>query len=597
MRTANGRWPPGSVPSLVIAGSGIAGLYTAMLAAAQLPDTRITLISKGRLEQSNTWHAQGGIAAVLASGLGSEGDSPAAHSMDTQAAGAGLVDPQAADMLCAEAAVHIDALLSCGARFDLAPGDQRGLHRPALTREAAHSAARILHAGGDATGKAIASALIAAVRAEPRIIVLENTFLCEVVVADVPADDGAAERGRAAGGAVAGVQVLSNGREEFLAADAVVLATGGAGQLYAHNTNPAVATADGLAAAWRAGAVLADLEFFQFHPTSLDVPGNPLISEAVRGEGALVLDDAGNRFLQHYHPDGELAPRDVVSRSITQHLQKTAGTRVFLDARKLGGKRPGSLRQRFPSLDALIRSHGFNWEKEPVPVVPAAHYWMGGVRTDLSGRTSIPGLYAAGEVACTGVHGANRLASNSLLEGLVFAGRVVAALSARSRSEWPGVVRSGSGSVATTADACPEEWPSFAADRCTLDLPKLNGTTPDVTAPGGPEEPKPERFSRRDLQHLMSLSVGVLRDGLGLDTAAKQLSVWGAAASSGTEQAAASSSVASVSDREDANLLLTARLLVAAAQGRTESRGAHFRTDFPQATSGSRSRSYVRSSA
>ena len=421
----------------MVVGSGIAGLYAALLASDAVldggPACEVVLLSKGTLEQSNTFYAQGGVSAVLTPGQAAPGDSVAAHIADTLAAGAGLNDPEAVRVLCTEAVRDIAGLGRYGVHFDAGPGGG-----PALGLEAAHSAARILHAGGDATGACIARALVAAVldravldrTAQGRLRVETGAFVTDLLTGHPGQDPAGAAR-------VTGVAYLANGQPRQLDADAVLLATGGAGRLFARTSNPSVATADGLALAWRAGAAVRDLEFFQFHPTTLaadEIPGGPpalLISEAVRGEGAVLLDAAGYRFMPDYHPDAELAPRDVVSRSIALHLAATgapADSPVFLDARGIEAARgPGFLARRFPTITAATRAAGYDWTTQTLPVSPAAHYWMGGVSTDLWGRTSVPGLYAAGEVACTGAQGANRLASNSLLEGLVFGRRAVEA--------------------------------------------------------------------------------------------------------------------------------------------------------------------------
>jgi L-aspartate oxidase len=408
---------------LIVVGSGIAGLYAALLAADA--GAEVVLLSKGQLRESNTWYAQGGISAVLDEPA--PGDTVAAHIADTLQAGAGHCDDAAVRLMCTEARRDIAGLERFGVHFDAGAGGG-----PALGLEAAHSAPRILHAGGDATGAKVAAALIRAVLARQA----DGTLTIHT---------GAHATGLLQEqGTVTGVEFVQGGRSASLHGDAVLLATGGAGQLFAQTTNPAVATADGLALAVRAGAAVADLEFFQFHPTCL-VPGasaaNPgaapaldqdplLISEAVRGEGAILVDGNGKRFMRAYHPDAELAPRDVVSRSIALHLAKLGDPNghVYLDACVIEqAKGPGFLAQRFPTLSQRTRDAGIDWTRELVPVAPAAHYWMGGVTTDLHGRTSVPGLYAAGEVACTGVQGANRLASNSLLEGLVFGRRAVEA--------------------------------------------------------------------------------------------------------------------------------------------------------------------------
>ena len=432
----------------MIVGSGIAGLYAALLATDDAAtggrDIEVVLLSKGTLEQSNTFYAQGGVSAVLAPEDAAPGDSVAAHIADTLAAGAGLNDPEAVRVLCTEAVRDIAGLGRYGVHFDAAPGGG-----PALGLEAAHSAPRILHAGGDATGACIARGLVAAVleravldrAGHGRLRVETSAFVTGLLTG--PDDlaealpDELSQRGSTppTPARVTGVAYLAGGRPQELAADAVLLTTGGAGRLFARTSNPAVATADGLALAWRAGAAVRDLEFFQFHPTTLaaeEIPGGPpalLISEAVRGEGAVLLDSAGYRFMPDYHPDAELAPRDVVSRSIALHLAATGAapdSPVYLDARGIEAARgAGFLARRFPTITAATLAAGYDWTTETVPVSPAAHYWMGGVCTDLRGRTSVPGLYAAGEVARTGAQGANRLASNSLLEGLVFGRRAV----------------------------------------------------------------------------------------------------------------------------------------------------------------------------
>ena len=450
---------------LIVVGGGIAGLYGALLGAES--GMRVSLVSKGALEHSNTHFAQGGICAVLGPGEAAPGDSVQAHIADTLTAGAGQCNPEAVRILCTEAAGDIAALERFGVAFDR----DSATGRRALGLEGAHSAARILHAGGDATGAAIADGLIRAVHdaaALGTIRILEHAFVKDLVLD---------------GGRVTGVSLLTaDGGSDTLHGDAVLLASGGAGQLFEFTTNPSVATADGLAAAVRAGAAAADLEYFQFHPTALAMGGNFLVSEAVRGAGAVLRDRQGERFMPRYHPEGDLAPRDVVSRSIAAHLRSidaAPGETVFLDAtgvEKANGA--GYLARRFPTIDATTGALGFDWTRDWLPVTPAAHYWMGGVATDLQARTSLPGLFAAGEVACTGVHGANRLASNSLLEGLVFGRRAVQSFLASTGELSTGELSTGELSTVAQPGA---EQPGGAAQATSS---PLDGTGRHVPHPG-----------------------------------------------------------------------------------------------------------------
>lgn len=497
--------------SVIVVGSGIAGLVAALEASR---DRDVLLLTKASLTESNTRYAQGGIAAVM---FGD--DSVAAHVADTMAAGAGLGDRSAVEVLCSEGPDRMRDLIALGVEFDHVAGQlARGL-------EAAHSSARVLHAGGDATGLAVEITLADAVR-RSGITVREHAFVSDLLVS---------------GGAVVGVRTLdaegasdehrAGGACKEYRADAVVLASGGAGQLYRHTTNPAVATGDGVALALRAGAVVRDLELYQFHPTALAVPGGGLISEAVRGEGAVLRDSDGRRFMHLLDPAGELAPRDVVARGIAQQMEAQDGRPVVLDVTALDA---AFVRERFPTLTALCASHGYDWTRSPVPVTPAAHYWMGGVRTADDGRTSLPGLYAVGEVACTGVHGANRLASNSLLEGAVFAVRCARALGE------------------PHLEAAP--------------LSRSVGRLEPVGAVLGASP-----VDRADLQRTMWDAVGLYRSAPGLATALKQLQVWSPDRTS-----------TAVRDHEDANLLTLTRAMVVAAETRTESRGSHFRVDHPQ---------------
>lgn len=493
---------------VLVVGSGIAGLLAALRAEAA--GCRVQLVTKTVLAESNTRYAQGGIAAAL-----DEHDSVAAHALDTLTAGAHRGDPAVVGVTVTEGPARIRELADLGVAFDrTASGDL------ALGREAAHAHPRIVHAGGDATGAAIVAALIARV-GESGIEVVENAFLLDLLLTD---------------GRVSGAELLIDGRREAVAADAVVLATGGAGRLFAHTTNPAVATGDGIAAALRAGAVVRDLEFVQFHPTVLVAGGDAfLVSEAVRGEGAVLLDQDGRRFAFDAHPDGELAPRDVVARAIARRMAEQDGAPVFLDARALGA---AFLAERFPTIDRTVRARGWDWSTTPMPVTPAAHYLMGGVATDTEGRTSIPGLYAVGETAHTGLHGANRLASNSLLEAAVFGARA--------------------GEVVAT-DAASRAWTFLPSPPSPVNG---SGTSGHPTAASA-------RFSRTALQELLWENAGLIRTAAGLRTAAATIAGWrGTLPPPGT-----------VRDAENANLLLIGERLVAAALARTESVGAHFRAD------------------
>ncbi|TFB71165.1 L-aspartate oxidase [Cryobacterium glaciale] len=496
--------------SILVIGSGLGGLLAAVRAADA--GHRVVLVTKSVLPESNTRYAQGGIAAALF-----RDDSVDAHVLDTLRAGAGLCDPAAVRVLCEEGPARVRDLIRFGVDFDR---DESGMARGL---EAAHSRSRVLHAGGDATGAAVEAALVATVRRRAAIDVREHTMLVDLL-----ADEGVVRGARVRG---------PHGVQHDIGADAVILATGGAGALYTHTTNPAVATGDGVAAAYRAGASVVDLEFYQFHPTALAVPGTPLVSEAVRGEGAVLRGSLGERFMLAEHPDAELAPRDVVARAIARQMERQDGAPVLLDATALGRE---LLETRFPTITAACRAAGLDWAVDAIPVAPAAHYWMGGVETDDWARTTLPGLFAVGEVARTGAHGANRLASNSLLEAAVFADRAVRALG----TPWP----TGAGR---------------AADRAAIERPADLGTlAPDRAC---------RDFDRSTLQQLLWDFAGVHRSAAGLNRAAATLAEW-------TAPPATSTSVAALEDR---NLLDLARLLVAAALAREESRGAHHRSDFP----------------
>ncbi|WP_315913129.1 L-aspartate oxidase [Arthrobacter sp. lap29] len=553
-----------SARHLVVVGSGVAGLYATLLAAQA--GVQVTLLTKGALAQSNTHQAQGGICAVLPDGAAAPGDTVEAHIADTLKAGAGECDPEAVRILCTEAAGDIAAIEHFGVRFDR---DASG--RRALGLEGAHSAARILHAGGDATGAAIANGLIKAVRAAAArgaVTLVEHAFVHDLLVLE-----GAALERSVLERSVKGVRYhreLPQGEPGMidLRSDAVLLATGGAGQLFAATTNPAVATADGVALAWRAGAVVADLEYFQFHPTALAVGENFLISEAVRGAGAVLRDAAGEAFMLRYHPDGDLAPRDVVSRSIAAHLRDGRdGQSVYLDATGIEqAQGAGYLSRRFPTIAAKTQALGFDWTREWLPITPAAHYWMGGIATNQDGETSLHGLYAAGEAACTGVHGANRLASNSLLEGLVFGRRAVDAFLREMAAGTGNVGAQSSHAQSSHAQSSHVQYSHAQYSHAQM---QLGGATPlSVHADA-------LTFSKDTLQALMSAHAGVFRDAQGLRHAAEVLAGWRA-----QREMPARTAVPSREEAEALNLLTVAQLLVHAALSRENSVGAHFRADF-----------------
>ena len=495
---------------VVIVGSGVAGL-TAALHARRTGRT-VLLVTKGRVEEGSTRWAQGGIAAALA-----DDDTPEEHLHDTLVAGAGLCDVDAVAALVTEGPECVRNLIGLGAHFDLDAAG--GL---ALTREGGHHRDRIAHAGGDATGAEISRALVAAVALDPDIELIEGALVLDLL------------RDEEGGAQGVTLHVMGQGQRDGVGAalaPIVVLATGGFGQVFAQTTNPAVATGDGVALALRAGAEVADLEFVQFHPTVMWLGPRargqqPLVSEAVRGEGAHLLDAAGERFMIDVHPMAELAPRDVVARAIKRRMMETGEPHVWLDARMFGAR---MWEERFPTILASCRAHGFDPVTELIPVAPASHYASGGVLTDLEGRTSIPGLFACGEVACTGVHGANRLASNSLLEGLVFAARIGHALARETRTARP-------------------------AEPLQSDGPLVSGS------------------ERRRLQQAMSDDASVIRSAESLARAERMI----------TDLANGSSGVPCTDDWETTNLHTVARILVAHARAREETRGSHWREDFPE---------------
>ena len=497
----------------IVIGSGIAGLNVALLA---LDQGSVLVLTKGRIDDCNTRYAQGGVAAAIG-----PGDSADLHLKDTLAAGAGLCDREAVAVLTSEGPARVADLIQRGVPFDTIHGEI------SLGREGAHSLPRILHAGGDATGEHIELTLSRLVR-ESRINVAEYTLATALLVED---------------GRVHGVETLdvNSGRRDTFTGGRIVVASGGAGQLYRYTTNPQVATGDGAALAYRAGAQLMDMEFYQFHPTALKLPGvlSFLLSEAMRGEGAVLRDANGRAFMADYHPLADLAPRDVVARAIAAEMERSGEESVSLDISHLSAE---SVKGRFPSIFNFCQSVGLDITKEPVPVAPSAHYMMGGVKTDVWGRTNVENLYACGEVACTAVHGANRLASNSLLDTLVFAKRV----------------------VDKSADT-QEQWPTPAADsNLEATLVPRHAVCGNMPAP-----------SREALQDQMWRNLGIERRGSRMLLTARILNAWESTMPEPTDGPS----------HELENMVLLGRLIAESALLRQESRGSHYRADFPDASS------------
>ncbi|KAB2953085.1 L-aspartate oxidase [Heliorestis acidaminivorans] len=502
----------------LIVGSGIAGLYTALKAVAY---GRVTILTKRKVSDSNTQLAQGGIAAAIG-----RRDSPTLHLQDTLTAGAGLNDISAVKVMVSEGPGRVEELIQMGTQFDTVEGAL------ALTREGAHSRRRILHASGDATGEEIRRSLLDQCRKHKDINILEDTQVSDILL----------NRQGQCFGVVA--WHAEKGLHSFYSA-VTVLATGGNGQLYKYSTNPEVTTGDGIAAAFRAGAELMDLEFIQFHPTALTKEGIPpfLISEAVRGEGAQLLNSEGIRFMPKYHQLAELAPRDVVALAIWKEMMNTGAPSVFLD---LSTIKSNDFASRFPVIYKTCRSFGINVPEEKIPVAPAAHYLMGGVRTDINGRTNIARLFACGEAACNGVHGANRLASNSLLEGLVFGSHIVEAA---------------------------RPWLKEKPDYCLETL--STGSAIYDTLPTGEAPWEADEVAQR-IQKVMWESVGLWRSSDTLEKAAQELEIVDL-------QQASRGNVSRAF--EAANMLLLGKLTVRAAELRKESRGGHYRVDEPESKS------------
>lgn len=533
---------------VVVVGSGVAGLTAALRCAAA--GRRTVVVTKARLDDGSTRWAQGGIAAALG-----DGDTPEQHLADTLVAGAGLCDEAAVRTLVTEGPDAVHRLIRTGARFDTAPDSDE----IALTREGGHHRRRIAHAGGDATGAEISRALVGAVRAAG-LRTIENALVLDLLTD--------------ADGHTSGVtlHVMGEGQHDGVGAvhaPAVVLATGGMGQVFSATTNPAVSTGDGVALALRAGAEVSDLEFVQFHPTPLylgpDAEGQqPLISEAVRGEGAHLVDADGTRFMVGQHELAELAPRDIVAKAIMRRAHEQGVAHMYLDGRHFGAQ---MWETRFPTILAACRSHGIDPVTEPIPVAPAAHYASGGVRTDLRGRTTVPGLYACGEVACTGVHGANRLASNSLLEGLVFAERIAADI-----AEGPAPACTTDPDQARASDPAPAPATDLTPVPAT---PPAPASTPRTTLPLLAPE------TRTAVQRIMTAGAGVLRSAGSLARAAAELDRLHREATEASADTTHKSPEPGVEAWEATNLLCVARVLVAAAQRRTETRGCHWREDHP----------------
>ncbi len=490
--------------NFLVIGGGVAGLRAAIELAGS---GEVLVITKGKVMESSTWRAQGGIAVALA-----EGDEPELHMKDTLKAGVGLCDESAVKILVEEGVPRVEELISWGANFDKENG------KLSFTQEGAHKIRRIIHAMGDATGEEVHRTLMRRVQGIENIKFFEHTFLIDLLI-----------EGEECSGALIMDQ---NGEEQIIFASAIILASGGAGQLYRDTTNPPVATGDGLAIAYRAGCELQDMEFIQFHPTTLYLPSAPcfLISESVRGEGGVLKNSKGEAFMSEYHEMGDLAPRDVVCRAIFNQMWRTKSSNVFLDMRHL---KPDFLKRRFPNIYMTCKKYGQDITRDLIPVRPAAHFLMGGVKTDLNSETNIKRLFSCGEAASVGVHGANRLASNSLLEGLVFGKRA-----------------------------------GVSSSKCLGELARPNRARPNKDA-----SPKINFGEiKKSLQELMEEKAGIIRCGKSLKEALEKLEEW---------DKILEVPLSSQEEFELRNMVTVARLITASALRREESRGAHFRSDFP----------------
>lgn len=499
---------PGRSADCLVVGSGVAGMVTAWHAADA--GLNVLLLTKGDMEDSNTNKAQGGIAAVFGAN-----DACALHVADTLVAGAGLCDEDIVKIVVEEGREEVKHLIALGAVFD------RDLHGElCLGREGCHCRNRILHAKGDATGAEVVRSMMAAIRKAPNITVLEHTYLVDLLVEENTCH---------------GAIVLSeeNNQLEVIRVGAVVLATGGLGRLFKHTTNPEGSSGNGIAAAYRAGAGVMDMEFVQFHPTALVLDGAPnfLISEAVRGAGGVLRNAAGERFMLGYHELADLAPRDIVARAIYKEMKLAGKSSVFLDVSAIG---EAEIKTHFPMITATCLDYGLDITKEMIPVAPAAHYMMGGIQANLDGESTIHGLFACGEAACTGLHGANRLASNSLLEGLAFGKRIAKKIAEQKR------------------------WACDALEWSYKELDEERSLSSDAGS----------------IRNLMNDCLGLIRDRTGIETAEKvltdRLNAWG------------NQTARSVDDFNYINMLCTCRLIAMAANMRTESRGGHYRSDYPR---------------